>query len=83
MKTILTIVLRPSDFIEMNRIQELLSNKFIFKTIYISPGLEQKKIINPTFKEINDDLEEVLKYRRKKKKKKIKRQSHKFSLGKF
>ena len=68
MKKILLIVLRPSDFIEMNRIKESLSGLFKFKIIYFSPGRDQKIIEDPSLKNIQEDLDKVLKYRHKKKK---------------
>ena len=70
MKKILLIVLRPSDFIEMNRIKESLSDIFKFKIIYISPGRDQKFIEDPSLKMIQDDVEEILKYRQRTKRKK-------------
>ena len=51
MKKILLIVLRPSDFIEMNRIKESLSDIFKFKIIYFSPGREQEVIEDPSLKD--------------------------------
>ena len=69
MKKILLLVLRPSDFVEMNRLKESLSDIFKFKIIYISPGRDQKFIEDPSLKIIQEDLEEILKYRHKKKSK--------------
>ena len=69
MKTILLLVLRPSDFVEMNRIKESLSDIYKFKIIYISPGRDQEFIEDPSLKIIQEDLVNILKYRQKKRKK--------------
>ena len=53
----------------MNRIKESLSDTFKFKIIYFSPGREQEVIEDPSLKDIQEDLEKVLKFRHKKKKK--------------
>ena len=53
----------------MNRIKESLSDTFKFKIIYFRLVENKKFIEDPSLKDIQEDLEKVLKFRHKKKKK--------------
>ena len=73
MKNILLIILRPSDFIEMNRLRESLSSDFRFKSLYFSPGKTGKVFEDPKLEDIEEDVKNVLKQKKTRKKKKNKK----------